>query len=156
MHREAVLLLFAMTLTAATPVVAGVESHDQYRRHGPTRYVVSVWEVIHDQGIVKTQKRTFKWKQRAGSMSRTAFARNERSVLPGEWYGPIRVDKSIDHLSWSGSYWRDDGAFEANLYEVEVEELRPVGPIMSETYEVEVRIRLVKRAPLFQPNLTTP
>jgi hypothetical protein len=153
MHRAVPALLLALGLLAPLPALAGVESHDQYRQTGPTRYVVAVWEVIHDSGVITAQKRTFKWKKTPGNLDRTHFAPNERSVLPGEWYGPITVEKHVDHLSWAGSYWRQDGAMEANIYEVEVREERPVGLITGDTYEVEVSFRLVKRPTLFQPNL---
>ena len=147
------LLLAACILLTPASTFAGVESHNQYRQQGPTRYVVSLLEVIHDAGVVKTQKRTYKWKSRSGSLNRHDWTPNETGVLPGEWYGPYRVNKSIDHLSWAGSYWRQDGANEANVYEVEVREERPVGLIEAASYPVEVSFRLVKRPPLFQPNL---
>lgn len=152
MARILLAALFA-GLVALPSARAGTESHDQYREDGPTRYVVAVWDILHDQGVVTAQKRTFKWKKRAGSMDRHDFPGNERGVLPGEWYGPIVVEKSVDHLSWAGSYWRQDGAFESNIYEVEVREERPVGLIVGDTYLVEVSVRLVKRPPLFHPNL---
>jgi len=153
MHRALPMLLVALGLLAASPAQAGVESHSQYRQQGPTRYVVAVWEVLHDSGVVSTQKRTFKWKQRAGTLEKGNSPSNEQSVLPGEWYGPIVVEKHVDHINWVGSYWRRDGAAEANLFEVEVREERPVGLITGFTYPVEVSFRLVKRPPLFQPNL---
>lgn len=153
MQRALPVLLVALGLLAAAPVLAGTESHNQYRTQGPTRYVVAIWEVLHDEGVITAQKRTFKWKKRAGSLDRDSFSANETGVLPGEWYGPIRVDKHVDHLDWFGSYWRQDGAAEGNIYEVEVREERPVGLITGSTYPVEVSFRLVKRPPLFQPNL---
>ena len=153
MQRALFVLLVALGVLAAVPAQAGTESHNQYREQGPTRYVVALWEVLHDEGVITAQKRTFKWKKMAGSLDRNSFAGNERGVLPGEWYGPITVDKHVDHLGWFGSYWRQDGAAEANLFEVEVREERPVGLITGSTYAVEVSFRLVKRPPLFQPNL---
>lgn len=154
MHRVLPFALVASCLLAVlTTAQAGTESHNQYRQQGPTRYVVALWEVLHDEGVISAQKRTFKWKARPGNLNRTNFAPNEQGVLPGEWYGPIVVEKHVDHLAWQGSYWRQDGAFEGNIYEVEVREERPVGAITGSTYTVEVSFRLVKRPPLFQPNL---
>lgn len=136
-----------LALALAAPAAAGVANHSQYRQSGPTRYAVSIWDVYHDQGVVRAAKRTAKWKQQ------TVATQNVDGVLPGEWYGPLVVERSVDHLAWQGSYWRQDGAAEANLHEVEVREERPVGPIQGGTYPVEVSFRLVRRPPLFQPRL---
>jgi hypothetical protein len=147
MTRPTVAALLATAALLSASARAGVESHSQYRTQGPARYVVSVFEVVHDQGVVKTVKRTFKWKQRVN------FTGNVQGILPGEWSSPVVVDRSVDHLSWAGGYWREDGAFEENLYEVEVKEGKPVGPIQGSTMPVEVTFRLVKRPLLMQPNL---
>jgi hypothetical protein len=147
LRRRSISALVLLVAAFAGPALAGVESHNQYRQQGPPRYVISVWEVVHDQGVVKTFKRTFKWKETVN------FPGNTIGVLPGEWYGPVAVDKSVDHLSWAGSYWRQDGAFEENLYVVEVKEGKATGTIKGSTYPVEVTFRLMKRPPLMQPNV---
>lgn len=139
--------VLAALLLVALPVAAGVESHNQYRVQGPVRYVVSIFEIVQDHDTIKTVKRTYKWKQRDLDPA------NERGVLPGESYGPIVVDKSVNHIGWAGAYWRQDGAFESTHYVVEVTEGKMVGEIRGETYPVEVTFKLVKRKPLMQPNL---
>ena len=51
-------LAAALVLTVAASSLAGTWNHNQYRKHGPTRYVVSIWEILHDGGVIKTKKRT--------------------------------------------------------------------------------------------------
>ena len=74
------------------------------------------------------------------------------AVRTGVW---LNVDKHVDHVTWVGSYWRQDGAFEANVYEVEVKEDEWHGYIGESTYPVSVSFRLVKRTALYQGERAT-
>lgn len=110
----------------------------------PPRYVVSIWDVVHDAGEVVVVKR---------ELGRASFPppTEQGGVLPGEWFGPIAVVKHVDHVSWAGAFRREDGVVEDTMYEVEVRQDQVLGPIRESVQPVEISFRLVKRPPHFQP-----